>query len=118
MRLITFGLGGPARELVTLGLATTAPQGGSYVTLGQGQSVSRFLAFGLSPRFAVGPVVGSYVTFGQAQSAPRFLLLGLRPGAVPVGNPLRMQGRYSRLWFPRGEIRPPKDEGEPPCGCP
>lgn len=63
-------------------------QGGSYITLGYGQSASLVTTLGLTPAAAV-DFVGSYITFGQGQAADVFLRLGLYHGGEgsPVGSP-------------------------------
>jgi hypothetical protein len=49
---ITQGLGGSASRLLGLGFLPAAPppaEGGSYITLGQGQTAALHLMFGLAP---------------------------------------------------------------------
>jgi hypothetical protein len=65
-------------SLIRLGFGATAAQGGSYVTLGQGQTASKVAMLGLSPGAAAQG--GSYITLGQGQTASKFAMLGLSPG--------------------------------------
>lgn len=85
MSLVRLGFGATAALVLTLGFGSQA-QGGSYVTLGYGETATKVAMLGLSPSTAQG---GSYVTFGQGQDQYKYLRLGLDESieGSPVGSP-------------------------------
>jgi hypothetical protein len=97
-----------------------------FVTQGLGGSASRLLGLGFLP--APADASGSYVTLGQAQTASLHLLFGLAPAVAPPVEPPQPpgtgsakgirggRGRRRRIYLPDEEPLLPIEE--PPIEVP